>query len=213
MKIKISILLPVFTLLAFTQVISPVVAQSSSSVGSTDLSQSALSVQDQPPVIQDVEGLRASFIQHTQDPDTKTVRFEMILKSDIDSDRVEINWYLNGVSYFNDKSQQTKRISISKGKTYSIPIDITVEGYAVTEVRATAEAFKADNTYLVTIRKDFASNSDFEVMPITSDYTTAKNLSLLKKFAILIVVIAVLSVGIFFGVKAFTKWINKNDVT
>ncbi len=167
---------------------------------------------DQAPVIQDVEGLRADFNQETQDPESKQVTFEMILKSGIDADRVKITWTLQGSSKFVNDTDATKDITIQSGKTYSIPITILPTGYGVTELRGQAEAFKADGSYLVLVRKNFASNASQEVLPLTAEYNQAKTLSIVKTVVIVAIIFVILAIGAFLGFKKFAKWLNRNDV-
>jgi hypothetical protein len=74
-----------------------------------------------------------------------------------------------------------------------------------------AEAFKPDSTYLVTVRKNFASNQSSEILPLTDDYNNSKTLSLVRTILIVIVILAGVLLGGFFGVKRFSKWLNKNE--
>jgi hypothetical protein len=167
--------------------------------------------QDQAAEIKDVEGLRAEFKQYTQSPDSKEVKFEMILKSTIDSDRVKITWSLSGASLFAPGQLETRNIKVAAGQSYSIPITIIPAGYGITELFGKAEAFKPDSTYLVTVRKNFASNQSSEILPLTDDYNNSKTLSLVRTILIVIVILAGVLLGGFFGVKRFSKWLNKNE--
>jgi len=182
----------------------PIYAQSSS--------QNNLEKNNTPAEVKDVEGFRADFKQNTQDPDTKIVKFEMILKSNIDSDRVEINWEVDGVSVFKDKGKKNLKTSIQGGKTYDIPIELIVAGSGITELRGKAEAFKADSSFLITVRKDFATNSNLEILPISQDYSTAKNVSLIKNIIVILVIVGIILFIGLIALKRFVKWLNKDDV-
>lgn len=167
--------------------------------------------QNESPVIQDVEGLRAEFKQYTQDPATKIVKFEMILTSDIDTDRLKVTWTTSGPNVFADTTQATVVATIEKGKTYTIPIELKVLGYGVNELFGKAEAVKPDSTYIATIRKDFASNESGEVLPLTEDYNQQKTLNTIKNIVLVVVIVAVILIGGFFGLKRFIKWLDKDE--
>jgi len=163
---------------------------------------------DQPAVVKDVEGLRAEFKQLTQDPDSKNATFQMILKSSIDSDRVKIEWTITGASKLVNESDKRTNLTIKKGQTYTIPITIIPQGEGVTEVFGTAEAVNVDSSYLVTVRKNFATNKNAEILPITSDYTNAKNLSVVKNIILLVVVVATILGVILLILRRITKYLK-----
>jgi hypothetical protein len=171
----------------------------------------ALFNSDQQPQIVDVEGLRAEFKQYTQNPDSKVVRFEMTLKSNIDSDRLKITWELKGVSSFVDETKKIVYGAVKKGESYVVPIEIIPRSYGVTELYGKVEAFKAENSYLVTVRKNFASNENAEVLPITDEFNSAKNLSLVKNIGFAIVGFTILVIFGLFGFKKFKNWLNKDE--
>jgi len=163
---------------------------------------------DQPAVVKDVEGLRAEFKQLTQDPDSKNATFQMILKSSIDSDRVKIEWTITGASKLVNDNDKRTNLTIKKGQTYTIPITIIPQGEGVTEVFGTAEAVNVDSSYLVTVRKNFATNKSAEILPITSDYTNAKNLSVVKNIILLVVVVATILGVILLILRRITKYLK-----
>lgn len=174
--------------------------------------ESELQTEDKPAVVEDVPGLRAEFVQGTQSPWSKEIKFEMKLKSGIDSDRVKITWTLTGPSNFPDTSLTSRSAVIEAGKDYSIPIVVKPVNAGVNELIGKVEAYKADGIYVVTVRKNFATNSAGEVLPLTNEYKSAKTMRLV----IIIVGGAVGSIfgifALFFGFKKFVKWLNKEDV-
>ncbi|MBE2280767.1 MAG: hypothetical protein IAE91_10275 [Ignavibacteriaceae bacterium] len=177
-----------------------------------------LTTQSQEAEIQDVDGLRAEFKEYTQSPSTKKIKFEMILKSNIDSDRVRITWTTAGANVFEEQKGYTiegttarGNIAIRKGETYSIPIEVTVTGSAVNELFGKAEAFLAESTYIATVRKNYASNVEGEVLPITDAYSQSKTQNtILNIFVIIISVIIVLAL-LYLGLKLFLKWLDKDE--
>lgn len=190
----------IFTLLFLFILTNPVIAQDEN-------------VQDQAPVINDVEGLRAEFKQYTQDPESKEVKFELVLKSNLDSDRVRVTWSLMTLdgkgSVFKDPSQSIKFINIQKGQNYTIPITIIPTGKGEVQLLGKVESFKAGATFTVTASKVYASNTIQEILPLTNDYVSARRNVLLKNIAIFVGLFA-LTIFIFIrGTKQFKIWLNK----
>lgn len=177
-----------------------------------------LTTQSQSPQIQDVEGLRAEFKEYTQDPATRKIKYEMILKSNIDSDRVRITWTTTGANVFEPQPGYTiegtvarGNVSIKKGQTYSIPIEITVTGEAVNELFGRAEAFLASSTYVATVRKNYASNAEGEVLPLTDQYNQAKTQNLILNVLVIIIAVVLILVGLYTALKLFLKWLDKDE--
>ncbi|MEO6729547.1 MAG: hypothetical protein ABIM99_06525 [Candidatus Dojkabacteria bacterium] len=203
MRKHVSITVTFAILAIFSSVIgfSPIYAQEAASA-------------DKPAEIKDFDGLRAEFKQETQDPDSKNITFNMILKSNINSDRVRIDWTLSGTSKLLNDKDKTKTLSIKQGETYTIPITITPTSEGVTEIYGTAQSVNVDSSFLVTVRKNFAFNNSLEVLPITSEYTTARTLSIVKSIVlVLLVASAILGFG-FIGLKRIMKYLRAGpDVT
>lgn len=177
-----------------------------------------LTTQSQQAVIQDVDGLRAEFKEYTQDPSSKKIKYEMILKSNIDSDRVRIVWTISGGGIFEvqegytiDKNTARGNIIVRKGQTYTIPIVVTVTSEGITELLGRAEAFLAESTYIATVRKNFAANSDAEVLPLTDAYLQARTLNLIFNIIVIILITAASLFALFIAIKRFIKWLDKDD--
>ncbi len=195
-------------------VITPVRAQDNNELLNTN----------QTPSIEDVDGLRAEFKQYMQDPETKNIKFEMILKSTINSDRVKVTWTIKGdVSLFVDENLKAQSFSVKKGETYTIPIVINTTGIGITELQGKAEAFGTESTYLVTITKNIISNTEGEVassvekkgntviINLPDDYLTAKTLMYVKNAALILGIVILALVFGLIGVKKFIQWLNKED--
>jgi len=173
------------------------------------ITESELSAEQEVAVVEDVEGLRAEFKEYTQDPDTKIVKYEMILKSNINSDRVKITWTLRGSSSFVDKTQAIRNVVVKSGETYAIQIQLLPSGRGVTELVGKAESYKVDGNYIATVRKNFATSSSSEVLPLTSEYTTSKNILDLRNLFLTAIVIILLGAAAFFGYKKFRVWMSQ----
>lgn len=186
--------------------LNPLIVKAQVSAPTTN--ESTLSQTNQEAIVEDVEGLRAEFKENVQNPETKIMKYEMILKAGIDSDRVKITWSLRGNSSFVDKSEATKNIIVKKGNTYSIAIEITPSGKGVTELIGKAEAFKVDGSYIATVRKNFATNSSGEILPLTSEYQQASTISTIKNILLYSIIIIILIVIAYFGYKKFKTWVK-----
>lgn len=167
---------------------------------------------DQAPEIIDTSALRAEFKAYTQDPKSKVVRFEMILKSQIKSDRVTVQWAVTGTSRVVDGFKTRTDLSVEPGKTYTIPIEVRTTGFGISEVYGKAEAFQAEGSSIATVRKTYFVNESGEVLPITADYTSKKNMSLVIDILIWIGIAIVAIVGGLIGFRFFVKWFNKDVV-
>lgn len=177
-----------------------------------------LTTQSQSPVIQDVDGLRAEFKEYTQSPATKKVKYEMVIKSNIDSDRVRIAWTVTGPSAFEaqdnysiDGNTARRNISIRKGQTYVIPIEVTVATEGITELFGRVEAFLAESTYIATVRKNFASNKEGEVLPLSNEYNQAKTMNTILNIVVILIAVAAILAALFYVIKLFIKWLDKDE--
>jgi hypothetical protein len=169
--------------------------------------------EDVAPEINDVEGLRADFKQHTQNPENREITFEMILDSNLDSDRVKITWELRTLkgsgAVFLDPNDAVEYITIQKGRSYTLPITIVTTTEGVIELTGKAESFRAEATFLVSVRKTFGTNKAGEVKPVTQEYLQARTVMNVKNVILgILIVIAIMMTGIF-GFKKFVKWLNK----
>ena len=171
--------------------------------------ESSLQTENEVAVVEDVEGLRAEFKEYTQNPESKVVKYEMVINSNIDSDRIKVTWSLRGFSTFVDKTQAVKNISVQKGKSYSLAIELLPSGKGVTELVGKAEAFTVDGSFVATVRKNFATNSDQEVLPLTDSYKSAKNISTIKNLVITSLILVAIIALAFFGYKRFRVWLER----
>lgn len=168
-------------------------------------------VEDTPAEIVDIRGLRAELEQFTQDPETGRVRFEMILTSTIDSDRVQITWDVSGNSIFAEDQRETFNTRIESGKTYRVPIEIIPSGKGVTELFGKVESFELGNTFLVTVRKNFATNLDGEVLPVTQEFLDLKQSSTIESILLYIGGGVGAVIILFMLIVLFRGWYNKDE--
>jgi len=113
--------------------------------------------QDEQPVIQDVQGLRLQIAQHTQDPYTKEVRLDVVVYSQITSDRVQVVWSVNGVSKLLNPAGGVVTLSVQPNQYYVTSAVILPQGLGNTQIVARVQAFQADGTYISTASKNIGS--------------------------------------------------------
>lgn len=189
---------------------------------------SDMPIDTEKTTIKDVEGLRAELTQLSQDPESKYIRFELKLSSAIYSERVKVTWSVSGQSIFVNNVEKERDFVVEEGKTYIIPVTLLptkinetlakAQPYAATEILATVESFGAGATFVITARKNFASNSEGEYVTVVDgkiglpkEYSNAKNLIFFRNIGIIILAV---SIGLFLGykfLKRFIKWLNKNE--
>jgi hypothetical protein len=165
---------------------------------------------NQEPEIVDSSALRAEFKQYTQDPKSRVVRFEMILRSSIRSDRVTITWRVSGTSRLVDGFGTRVDLAVEPGKTYTIPIEVIPTGFGLSEVYGKAEAFQVDGSSIATVRKTYFVNESAEVLPITEEYSSRKTLALVTDVLTIVGIVLGLLIGGFIGFRIFVKWFKKD---
>lgn len=155
-------------------------------------------------VIKDVEGLRLNLVQQTQDPGTKEVKFDLVIYSQITSDRVKVSWTVTGSSeLITDKSEN---LYITPGNTYTASATIKPRTYGATKLIVVVEAYEIEGTYISTASKELGTFTNGEIYPITDEYKAAQLTYYLKFIAIIIIGILVLAVVVLLLLKRFTKW-------
>lgn len=166
----------------------------------------------------EITEMQVELSSETQDPVSKNVKFNLTLNSNIDSDRVKITWtstgpnnYTAGQNYLVNGFDASGEIRIKKGQTYSVPINITIYGFGVNELIGKVEIVLPEGTKVLTVRTNFGSNAEGEVLPLTEEYTQAKNLNNIKNIVTWIIgIILTLIIG-FFALKKFLKWLDQGD--
>lgn len=154
----------------------------------------------------------SEIIQDTQDPGSKEVTFYMRINSNISASRVRVTWEILGASIFTQDAIPEGTFSVDAGQTYDIPITIIPGPSGVTELSGRAEAFQVDGTLITTVRANFATNEDAEVLPITPEYEEARrNYQLQSMLQTSGIIICVVSVIVFIGLR-FVKYLKRDDI-
>ncbi|MCA9386771.1 hypothetical protein KC669_01930 [Candidatus Dojkabacteria bacterium] len=167
--------------------------------------------QDRPADVSSSQALEVTFKEYVQNPSSKVARFEMVLKSNVNSDRVRVTWTISGQSIAPNEDQLIKNLTVRTNETYIIPIDVKPLGYGVTEVYGVARIVGADSGQVATVRKNFAANSSAEILPITDEYNQAKVFSIIWLIVRTVVIgLIVIAIG-FFGFRRFVKWYKTDE--
>lgn len=161
------------------------------------------------PVFATTGTISTELKEYTQNPESKTIKYEMILNSEVRSSNVRITWSVKGNSTLVNSKQAVTRISVEAGQSYNIPIEILPAGQGTTEVTAKAEVFQVDGTLTSTVRTNFATNASSEKLPITDEYNESKTLSTIKNIVLTITTIVIVITAGYFGVKLFKRWYKK----
>lgn len=184
----------------------------------TLISPLSINAQNEEQLTDEITELKTELIMNTQDPATKVVRFILKLTSNIDSDRVKLTWtssgpnnYTPGQNYQLNGLNASGELRIRKGQTYNIPVDLTIYGQGVNEIIGKVEIVLTEGTKILTVRSNYGSNAEGEVLPLTDAYIQAKNLNNIKNIAIIVVLLAAILIAGYFGLKRFIKWLDSDE--
>ncbi len=167
--------------------------------------------QDQTPVIQDVQGLRLQIAQHTQDPYTKEVRLDVIVYSQITSDRVQVVWTINGVSRLVSPDNGIATLSVVPNTYYVTSAIISPQGIGNTQIVARVQAFQADGAYISTASKNIASQANRDLFPSTPQYVAAQIALAVRGFAAFALIVIILIVLGYLIFLQFKKWLDRDN--
>lgn len=167
---------------------------------------------DKAPEIEDSPELKIDFKQHTQDPETKIIKFEITVTPNFTSDRVRIDWSVSGTSKPVDESALSiPRITLKEGVPQKFSIEVIPTRLGISEVLAKVTAVKVDGSIISTARKNYVTTDDKEVLPITDEYRQRQLTNLITKIIIYVVIAIFALFGGFFGLRWFIRWLNKYD--
>lgn len=161
--------------------------------------------------ITDVEGLQLELVQNTQDPGSKEIQFDLVIKSEITSDRVQIIWEVNGKSEIVNTEQQVCTLSVAKGETYRVSLTIKPRAFGITDISAKVEAFQIDGTRVASASKTIGSYENGEVFPPTEGHDLAKTLYFARILGTVAVgVLGTVAVG-YFAYRRFNRWLSDKN--
>jgi len=162
------------------------------------------------PVIRDTAGLRIKLAEQTQNPKTKDIVFDVILYSQIRSDRVSIEWDVRGSGALVSPESSTI-ISVDPGEVHTIQIIVRPQAFGVTNLSITVEAFESEGTFVSTAFQRIYSYEDGTRGPIPGEYQTLELVFMLTDIARVLLYIFVLILVVRIGYQMFQNWLNHSE--
>lgn len=159
-------------------------------------------------------------LRETQDPDTKAVTYRVQVIPKITSDRVEIEWFVRGVSDLGDKGTSVKKdIDVESDQQVTESFTVTPKFFgqvgqrllARTEVRVELRTFQAGQNYVVAARDQFDVNESLEIYPYSAEYEQAKRNIQIRNILLIVGAGAVAATGLFFGIAWFRRWLRAGE--
>jgi hypothetical protein len=166
--------------------------------------------QDTQPEIKDVEGLRLELAEQVQDPDTKNITFDIVVYSQIRSDRVQLNWSLDGAGSLVGERTQVS-FSVDPGSVKRIPIVVRPRARGISNLRITVEAFEAQGTYLASAFQRIYSLEDGTRLPRTQPYWNLVLVSTVRSVAVFFLYIFGGVLILVAGYGVFQRWLNLKE--
>jgi hypothetical protein len=164
---------------------------------------------DQKVVIEDVEGLRINMVQNIQDPGSKKIKFDVIIDSAINSDRVEVNWAINGQSVLDEgNAKEVLKVTANSQTTHSVIVNPV--GFGVTRVKVIIQAFEIDGTRVATAAKAFVTDKERSLLVPDAQQQLANNIYVVRNVAAVILGIVVILSVIYLGYSYFRSWLESD---
>lgn len=156
-------------------------------------------------------------VSEKQQHPSKLITIILTIDSQIDSDRVSVDWNFPS-GFFVIDGPFRDVISVREGEVTEFRKDFTPrEGLLSNglekkiEFGAKVGAFVAEENYLsaTSVLVDF--NSDFELLPIDPDYRRAKIISFALNWLVVILVVTAIVAAIVVAVRRFIKYVRTPD--
>ncbi len=195
-----------FVLLSFAFLL-PVFAQQLELIDEQELAE-----ENQEAETVNSQDLDISFRENIQNPANKNKTFEMVITSKVNSDRVRVTWQVRGVSVAINEEELVQDLVVRTRETYVIPITIRPTGRGVSEVYGTARIVGAEASQVATVRKNYASNSSRDVLPITDEYRNSQILNFVWLIVRIVIFALIIIVGGYVGFKQFVRWYKQDEI-
>ena len=154
--------------------------------------------------------IEVELIQNTQDPKTKKIKFDLVIKPTITSDRVKVEWNVTGVSGLDPSYSNSFETKVVAGNIYIYSVEIVPTKAGITELIATIRINHKSQNIVSTKRKTFASNFEREAVPITKEYSDAKTIMYITDVIFLVFVVGLVGGAGYLGYKFFIKWYKQD---
>jgi hypothetical protein len=142
-----------------------------------------------------------------QDPGSKDIYYRFLITSASNSDRVELEWAIQGVSQ--SPTARKKTLTLKAGQTTTESFQVLPRAFGKTEVRVEVRMFDAGQNYVAAARDQFVTNKELDIIPITSEYQNAKNLNMAKNIGLALAGIVIA----FFTVRFIIKKVQQRLAT
>lgn len=171
------------------------------------------------PVLSD-PALELTLTQYGQEYPSKSFPVTLTVNSKIDSNKVGVFWNYQTSYLKPSNGLDTDVISVSNGNTTTFVkyFDINEAFVGVPaglnkniSIGVSVRGFVANKNYISTKSLAVVTNSDMEVLPITDEYQSAKTQATIFNIIKWIVILILVVVGGFFGVKRFLKYLNSEE--
>lgn len=160
--------------------------------------------------IVNAEGVRLELIQATQNPDNKTIRYDLKITSQIRSDRVQLRWEILGPAEI-ALGEKAVTMNLTVGGVYQQSITILPRGSGRVDLRAIVEAFQIDGTRLSTATQTMFFQPNGEILyPQTQQHSLAKIVYLIRSVSGTLLLALVLGAVVFQVGRSTARWLQQN---
>lgn len=176
--------------------------------------------------VNDAKNLRLFLYQHTQNPQDKSIKFDLVINSQITSDRVQLTWFISdGPSQYlqieNQQIVQVKTIkqdiTLESGKQYTFSQLLQPLNRGTTQLLVQVESYSASGRVLATVSKPVWTDASINALVlsegklvISNEYRLAQYLNYLRIFAIAGIIIVVIYYLAVWGYNWLTTWLKRD---
>lgn len=145
--------------------------------------------------------------REVQNPENKYITYNFVIYSNIDSDRVELEWSVSGASQA--VSDKFKTLSVNAGEQINEQFVIWPRAAGKTNVRVELRSYAAESNHVAAANDEFITDPNFEIAPTTDEYEQAKQNLTIRNVIIAVVVGLVAIIGGFLAFARFKKWLDR----
>lgn len=153
------------------------------------------------------DGFQVQLHQYTQDPGDNTIKFDFIIFSLIDSDRVQVTWNVSGVSQVIGSREQS--LTVKKGNVYRSSIVVRPRQLGVTDVAVRVEAFGISGNHISTASTLLGSYTSGELINQDENYLLVKIIYTVRSLLVILLIITVIVLISLYGYHRFRVWLQK----
>lgn len=159
------------------------------------------------PTIKDNSQLQLALVHATQNPDTKDITYELLIYSQIASDRVQVSWRVTGNTQLITPSN-TPAFSMAKDSVRRVKVTVRPRSNGLSNIAFTVQIFEARGTVVSTANQDIFTTRDGTVFPVTPSYQTLQFVGIARSVAQAVLTLALLVFGLYILYRIFSRWLN-----